>query len=36
MLNNFLIIPVTKENTIVNTALAIPTGVPTIVAWETI
>ena len=34
--NNFFIIPVAKKNTIVNLALAIPTGAPTIVAWETI
>ena len=36
VLNNFFIIPVAKENTIVNPALAIPTGAPTTVAWETI
>ena len=34
--NNFFIIPVAKENTIVNPALAIPTGAPTTVAWEII
>ena len=34
--NNFFIIPVAKENAIVNPALAIPTGVPTIVALATI
>ena len=32
LLNNFFIIPVAKENAIVNPALAIPTGAPTIVA----
>ena len=36
MLNNFFIILVAKENTIVNPVLAIPAGAPTIVAWETI
>ena len=36
VLNNFFIVPVAKENTIVNPALAIPTGAPTTVAWETI
>ena len=35
-LSNFLIIPVVKENTIVNPALAIPTGAPTTVSRETI
>ena len=30
--NNFFVIPVAKENKIVNHALAIPTGAPTIVA----
>ena len=34
--NNFFIIPIAKENTIVNPALAIPTGAPTTVAWEII
>ena len=33
-LNDFFIIPVAKENTIVNPALAILTGAPTIAAWE--
>ena len=36
VLNNFLIIPVAKENTIVNPVLAILTKALTIVAWETI
>ena len=36
VLNNFLIIPVAKENTIVNPGLAILTEALTIVAWETI
>ena len=36
LLNNFFIIPVAKENTVVNPALAIPTGAPTTVVWETI
>ena len=36
VLNNFLIIPVAKENTIVNPVLAILTEALTIVAWETI
>ena len=30
--NNFFIIPVTKENAIVNSTLVIPTGVATTVA----
>ena len=34
--NNFFVIPVAKENNIVNPALAIPTGAPTTVAWEII
>ena len=36
VLNNFFVIPVAKENAIVNPALAIPTEAPTIVAWEII
>ena len=36
VVNNFFIIPVAKENTIVIPALAIPSGAPTIVAWEII
>ena len=36
LFNNFFIIPAAKENTIVNLALAIPTGAPTTVAWEII
>ena len=36
VLNNFFIISVSKENTILNPALAIPTGASTIVAWEKI
>ena len=36
VLNNLFIIPVAKENTIVNLTLAIPTGAWTAVAWETI
>ena len=36
VLNNLVIIPAAKENTIVNPALVIPTGAPTTVAWETI
>ena len=34
--NNVFIIPVAKENTVVNPALAIPTGAPTTVVWEII
>ena len=34
--NNFFVIPVAKENTIVNPALAFPTGAPTTLAWEVI
>ena len=34
--NNFFIIPIAKENKIVNAILAIPIGAPTTVAWETI
>ena len=34
--NYFFVIPVAKEKKIVNPALAIPTGAPTIVAWEII
>ena len=30
--NNFFVIPVAKENKIVNPALAVPTGAPTTVA----
>ena len=30
--NNFFVIPVAKENYVLNPALAIPTGAPTIVA----
>ena len=36
VVNNFFIIPVAKENTIVNPSLAIPTGTPATVAWEII
>ena len=36
VLNNFFIVPVAKENAIVNPALTTPTGAPIIVAWETI
>ena len=34
--DNIFIIPVAKENTMVNPALAIPTGVPATAAWEII
>ena len=36
VLSNFFIIPVAKESTTVNPALALPAGAPTIVLWETI
>ena len=36
MLNNFFIIPVVKENTILKLAFAIPTGTPTTLAKEII
>ena len=36
LVNNFFIIPVVKENIIINPALAIPTWAPTTVAWETV
>ena len=34
--DNFFILPAAKENTIINPALAIPIGAPTIVRWEII
>ena len=34
--NNFSMIPIAKENNIVNAALAIPQGAPATVAWKLI